>query len=81
MGSKVAKLLLNGEEVVILNAEKTVISGKRKSKVLEAHIFLEVGAPDAWTLPLPQTRPLPPQKPSAVCFPLSNLKAKAHIND
>jgi large subunit ribosomal protein L13 len=45
MGSKVAKLLLNGEEVVILNAEKTVISGKRKSKVLEAHVFLEVGAP------------------------------------
>jgi large subunit ribosomal protein L13 len=45
MGSKVAKLLLNGEEVIILNAEKTVISGKRKSKVLEAHVFLEVGAP------------------------------------
>src|SRR4030042_2927382 len=46
MGSKIAKLLLNGEEVVILNAEKVVISGKRKSKILEAHIFLEVGAPE-----------------------------------
>jgi len=45
MGSKVAKLLLNGEEVIILNAEKTVISGKKKSKILEQHIFLEVGAP------------------------------------
>ena len=45
MCSKVAKRLLNGEEVIILNAEKAVFSGKKKSKVLEAHIFLEVGAP------------------------------------
>ncbi len=46
MCSKVAKLLLNGEEVVILNAEKAVFSGKKKAKILEAHIFLEVGAPE-----------------------------------
>lgn len=46
MGSKVAKLLLNGYDVVILNAEKAVFSGKRKSKVAEAHLFLEVGAPE-----------------------------------
>jgi len=45
MCSKVAKRLLNGEEVVILNAEKAVFSGKKKSKVAEAHVFLEVGAP------------------------------------
>ena len=45
MCSKVAKRLLNGEQVVIVNAEKTVISGKKKSKILEAHVFLEVGAP------------------------------------
>ncbi|HII85937.1 TPA: 50S ribosomal protein L13 [Candidatus Bathyarchaeota archaeon] len=45
MCSKVAKKLLNGEEVVILNSEKTIISGKRKSKVAEAKQFLEVGAP------------------------------------
>ena len=44
--SKVAKMLLNGEDVVILNAEKAVFSGKRKSKILEAHKFLEVGAPE-----------------------------------
>ncbi len=43
--SKVAKLLLNGEEVIILNAEKAVFSGKKKSKIAEAHKFLEVGAP------------------------------------
>ena len=46
MCSKVAKRLLNGEEVIILNAEKAVFSGKKKSKVFEAHIFLEVGAPE-----------------------------------
>ena len=46
MCSKVAKRLLNGEEVIILNAEKAVFSGKRKSKIAEAHLFLEVGAPE-----------------------------------
>jgi len=45
MCSKVAKLLLNGEEVILLNAEKAVFSGKKKSKIAEAHLFLEVGAP------------------------------------
>jgi len=45
MCSKVAKRLLIGEEVIILNAEKAVFSGKKKSKVAEAHVFLEVGAP------------------------------------
>lgn len=44
--SKVAKRLLNGEQVIILNAEKAVFSGKKKSKVAEAHVFLEVGAPE-----------------------------------
>jgi large subunit ribosomal protein L13 len=45
MASKVAKKLLNGERIIIVNAEKAVISGKRKSKVAEAKEFLEVGAP------------------------------------
>jgi large subunit ribosomal protein L13 len=45
MCSKVAKRLLNGEEVIILNAENAVFSGKKKSKVAEAKQFLEVGAP------------------------------------
>jgi large subunit ribosomal protein L13 len=45
MASKVAKKLLNGEEVIIVNAEKSVLSGKKKSKVAEAKQFLEVGAP------------------------------------
>ena len=46
MCSKVAKRLLNGEEVIILNAEKAVFSGKKKSKVAEAKEFLDVGAPE-----------------------------------
>jgi len=46
MASKVAKLLLNGEEVTILNAEKAIFSGKKKAKIMEAHLFLEVGAPE-----------------------------------
>jgi large subunit ribosomal protein L13 len=45
MASKVAKRLLNGEEVIIVNAEKSILSGKKKSKVAEAKEFLEVGAP------------------------------------
>ncbi len=45
MASVVAKKLLNGEKVIIVNAEKAVISGKKRSKVAEAHVFLEVGAP------------------------------------
>jgi large subunit ribosomal protein L13 len=46
MCSKIAKRLLNGEQIIVVNAEKIVISGKKKSKVAEAHKFLEVGAPD-----------------------------------
>jgi large subunit ribosomal protein L13 len=46
MLSQVAKKLLNGEEVIILNAEKAVFSGKKKSKIAEAKEFLEVGAPE-----------------------------------
>jgi len=46
MCSKVAKRLLNGEEVIILNAEKAIFSGKKKSKIAEAKEFLEVGAPE-----------------------------------
>ena len=45
MASVVAKKLLSGEKVIIVNAEKAVISGKKKSKVAEAKEFLEVGAP------------------------------------
>lgn len=46
MASKVAKRLLNGEEIIIVNAEKAVLSGKRKNKLMEAKEFLKVGYPE-----------------------------------
>jgi large subunit ribosomal protein L13 len=46
MCSTIAKRILSGEQIVIVNAEKVIISGKKKSKVAEAHKFLEVGAPE-----------------------------------
>jgi large subunit ribosomal protein L13 len=45
MASVVTKRLLNGEEITIVNAEKAVLSGKKRSKVQEAKEFLEVGGP------------------------------------
>ncbi len=45
MASIVAKPLLQGERIVIVNAEKSIISGKRLSRVKERKTFLEVGHP------------------------------------
>ncbi|MEM2994557.1 MAG: 50S ribosomal protein L13 [Candidatus Bathyarchaeia archaeon] len=45
MASTIAKRLLKGEEIIIINAEKAVLSGKRESKIREAKEFLEVGYP------------------------------------
>jgi large subunit ribosomal protein L13 len=45
MASNVAKLLLEGEKVIILNAEKAAISGKKQHIVTDAKTFLEVGHP------------------------------------
>ena len=45
MASAIAKRLLQGERIVIVNAEKAIISGKRLSIVKEAKAFLEVGHP------------------------------------
>ncbi|MCK4478293.1 50S ribosomal protein L13 [Candidatus Bathyarchaeota archaeon] len=45
MATVVAKRLLQGESIIILNAEKTVISGKRLSRVKEAKRKLEIGHP------------------------------------
>jgi large subunit ribosomal protein L13 len=43
MATQIAKRLLNGEEIVVVNAEKAVISGRKRSKVNEVREFLEVG--------------------------------------
>jgi large subunit ribosomal protein L13 len=45
MSSVIAKRLLQGESVIVLNAEKAAISGKRLQIVHEAKTFLEVGHP------------------------------------
>jgi large subunit ribosomal protein L13 len=45
MASNVAKRLLQGEKIVILNAEKAAISGKKQQIVQKRKTFLEVGHP------------------------------------
>ena len=45
MASYIAKRLLEGEEIIVVNAEKAVYTGKKKSKVKDAKKFLEVGHP------------------------------------
>jgi len=45
LASFAAKRLLQGESIIIVNAEKAIISGKRLSRVNEAKTFLEVGHP------------------------------------
>ena len=43
MASVVAKRLLQGENIIVVNAEKAVVSGKKKAVVRERKEFLEVG--------------------------------------
>jgi len=45
MASIVAKRLLENENIIIANAEKAVLSGKKKSRLKEVKKFLEVGHP------------------------------------
>ncbi len=72
MASNIAKRLLQGETVIVVNAEKAAISGKRLQIVKGAKTFLEVGHPRKG--PFHQRRPdrivrrtirgmLPRQKP------------------
>lgn len=43
MASIIAKRLLQGERIAVVNAEKAVISGRRKNIIKEAKKFLEIG--------------------------------------
>ncbi len=45
MATVVAKRLLKGENIVVLNAEKAVISGKKLTRVKESKKKLEIGHP------------------------------------
>jgi large subunit ribosomal protein L13 len=58
LASNVAKLLLQGETVIILNAEKAAISGKKQQIVQEAKEFLEVGHP--------RKGPIHPRRPDKI---------------
>lgn len=42
--SYVAKLLLNGKRVIILNAEKAVVSGNRSNILKEQHDYLQIAS-------------------------------------
>lgn len=44
LASKVAKLLLSGRRVVVLNAEKSLLSGARQSVLTEWHKKLEISS-------------------------------------
>src|SRR3989337_1637 len=58
LAGKVAKELLNGEEVAIVNAHKIIITGDRK-KILEKYLFRrQIGSP--------QHGPFFPKKPELI---------------
>ena len=42
--SYVAKMLLNGDSIVIINVEKAVLSGNKYSIIRESHEYLETGS-------------------------------------
>jgi len=42
LASRVAKLLLSGKKVTIINAENAVLSGKKQMRLREARQFLEI---------------------------------------
>lgn len=60
MASVVAKRLLQGETITIVNAEMAVISGKRLSTVGKAKTFLEVGHP--------KKGPYHPKRPDRIVY-------------
>ena len=55
MASVIAKRLLEGENVIVVNAEKAVVSGKKRPILRERKEFLEVGHP--WKGPFHYRRP------------------------
>jgi len=77
MASMIAKRLLNGEEITVVNAEKAVLSGRRKSKTKEAKEFLDVGSPKMG--PLHYRRPdRIVRRTVRACSPTKNQKVSTH---
>lgn len=61
MASSIAKRLLNGETLVILNAEKALISGNRRSIIKEAREFLKISSVGS-----PKYGPFHPRRPELI---------------
>jgi large subunit ribosomal protein L13 len=59
LASKVAKMLLEGETVVIVNAKSAIISGRKRSIVKRYKDFLEVGGG-------PRYGPFHPRRPDTI---------------
>lgn len=58
MASIVAKRLLNGEKIIIVNAEKAVVSGDRHMIIRHYHDYLQIGHPGKG--------PLHPRRPDRI---------------
>ena len=61
LASIVAKRLLNGEKIAIINAEKAVISGEKRSIIREFKEFLEIGS-----VINPKHGPIHPRRPDNI---------------
>ena len=61
LSSSVAKVLLNGSRVVIVNAEKTLVSGNRRSILGEMNQRLEIAS-----ITHPKHGPFHPREPSTI---------------
>lgn len=59
--SAIAKRLLNGETIVILNAEKALVSGKKRSKLKELKEYLEISGSAS-----PKYGPFHPRRPDRI---------------
>ncbi len=59
--SYIAKLLLSGKNVVVINAEKAMISGRKESILREWHKFLEVSS-----VVHPKHGPFHPRRPDMI---------------
>ena len=59
LSSNVAKLLLEGNRVTVVNSEKIMISGRKKSIIGEYKQFLKISSilhPKTWSISSTQTR-------------------------
>lgn len=61
LASRVAKFLISGCQVIIVNSEKALISGNRQSILKEQRLYLEIGS-----IINPKHGPIHPRKPDRI---------------